>query len=130
MLGHLEGDDLTDAYEQADVLVVPSLYEPWGLVVHEGLAYGLPVVTTDEVGAADDLIEHGKNGFVVPAGGARQLAEAMTTAAGWTSAQRALAADTSARTLASCSLDRAVEGFMHASRLAMEHAAVRRGRAR
>ena len=49
------------------MLVVPSLYEPWGLVAHEGLASGLPVIATDQVGAADDLIEPGLNGDVVAA---------------------------------------------------------------
>ena len=59
------------------MLIVPSLYEAWGLVVHEGLAYGLPVAVTDQVGAGDDLIDPGVNGYVVPAGSAEGLAHAM-----------------------------------------------------
>ena len=53
---------------QVDALVLPSLYEPWGLVVHEGLAHGLPVIATDQVASADDLVESSVNGYVVPAG--------------------------------------------------------------
>jgi len=68
VIGHAAGNALAQAYREADVLVVPSLYEPWGLVVHEGLAYGLPVIATDQVGAADDLVDPGVNGFIVPCG--------------------------------------------------------------
>ena len=85
--GYLEGDALADVYRQADVLVVPSLYDAWGLVVHEGLAHGLSVITTDQVGAADDLIDPGTNGYVVPAGSPQALAEAMRAVAGWTHEQ-------------------------------------------
>ena len=70
LLGHRDGEALAQAYRDAHILLVPSLYEPWGLVVHEGLAHGLPVITTDQVGAGDDLIESGTNGYVVPAGSA------------------------------------------------------------
>jgi glycosyltransferase involved in cell wall biosynthesis len=80
--GHVAGEALARAYAEADVLIVPSLYEPWGLVVHEGLAYGLPVITTDQVGAADDLIEHDVNGYVAAAGSAEELREAMSAIAG------------------------------------------------
>ena len=68
VLGYADEESLPDLYRQADVLVVPSLFEPWGLVVHEGLAHGLPVIATDQVAAADDLIDSGVNGYVVPAG--------------------------------------------------------------
>ena len=67
-LGYADEAMLPDVYREADGLVVPSLFEPWGLVVHEGLAYGLPVITTDQVGAADDLIESGVNGYIVAPG--------------------------------------------------------------
>lgn len=121
ILGYVEGDVLADAYRQADVLVVPSLYEPWGLVVHEGLAYGLPVIVTDQVGAGDDLVDPGRNGYVVPAGSSPALAEAMHAVAGWTEEQWARAARRSSETLAACSLDRAVEAFVSGCSIALEH---------
>jgi glycosyltransferase involved in cell wall biosynthesis len=120
-LGHLAGGDLASAYLEADALVVPSLYEPWGLVVHEGLAYGLSVITTDQVGAADDLVEPGVNGYVASAGSAEALAEAMNAFAAWTPDQREQAAEESARKLAAFSIERAVEGFVDGCSLAVEH---------
>jgi glycosyltransferase involved in cell wall biosynthesis len=119
-LGYRDGDGLADAYRQADVLVVPSLYEPWGLVVHEGLAYGLPVIVTDQVAAGDDLIDPGVNGYVVPAGSSPALAEAMRPVAGWTPEQWERIASRSTETLAACSLDRAVEGFVRGCSIAVE----------
>ena len=119
--GYVEGHALADVYGQADVLVVPSLYEPWGLVVHEALAYGLPVIATNQVGAGDDLIDPGMNGHVVPAGSSSALAEAMHAIAGWTHEHWERAARRSSETLAACSIDRAVEGFMRGCSIALEH---------
>jgi glycosyltransferase involved in cell wall biosynthesis len=67
-LGKLDRDDLPRVYAGADVLVLPSLSEPWGMVLNEGAAAGLALVATDAVGAAFDLIEDGGNGLRVPAG--------------------------------------------------------------
>lgn len=66
LLPRLEGEQLGSVYAAADVLIVPSLAEGWGLVVNEALAHGLFVVATDEVGSALDLIGTG-SGTVVPA---------------------------------------------------------------
>jgi glycosyltransferase involved in cell wall biosynthesis len=103
------------------VLIVPSLYEPWGLVVHEGLAHGLPVITTDQVGAADDLVDPNVNGYVVPAGSAWATADAMRAVAAWTPEQHERAASRSFETLACCSFDRGADGFIRGCTLALEH---------
>lgn len=75
--GRLSGSDLFDAYIAADVFVLPSLLEPWGLVVNEAMAFGLPVVVTDIVGCADDLVIPGVTGFVVPASQPEELVGAV-----------------------------------------------------
>ncbi len=70
-------------YAAADVLVVPSVptatfREPWGLVVNEAMHQGLPIITTDAVGAAaGGLVRHERNGLVVPAGDGDALAAAL-----------------------------------------------------
>jgi glycosyltransferase involved in cell wall biosynthesis len=66
-------------YALADVLVLPSTFEPWGLVVNEAMCAGLPVVASDGVTAAADLVRHGENGFVYPAGDVGALAGCLRT---------------------------------------------------
>ena len=48
----------------ADVLVLPSESEPWGLVVNEAMICGLPVLVSEPSGCVDDLVQVGKNGWV------------------------------------------------------------------
>ena len=76
-LGRLSGDEVLCAYLAADLLVVPSLFEPWGLVVNEAMACGLPVIVSDRVGCADDLVRHGETGLVFGAGREAELTSAI-----------------------------------------------------
>jgi glycosyltransferase involved in cell wall biosynthesis len=76
-LGQVERDELPALYAQADVLVMPSRSEPWGMVLNEAALAGLPLVSTESAGAAHELIEHGVNGFRVPAEDATALREAL-----------------------------------------------------
>ncbi len=48
----------------ADVLILPSYSEPWGLVVNEALVCGLPVIVSEKCGCAADLVEEGENGYL------------------------------------------------------------------
>ena len=59
-----EGEDKLRIFENSDILCVPSKYDGWGLVVPEGVAAGLPVIATNRVGAATDIIKPGINGWV------------------------------------------------------------------
>jgi glycosyltransferase involved in cell wall biosynthesis len=81
-LGRLDGNALLNAYAAADVLVLPSTFEPWGLVVNEAMAAGLPVIVSENVGCVDDLVADGVTGLVVEAGSASGLATAMNRIAG------------------------------------------------
>lgn len=76
-LGHLSGEQVWEAYCAADVFVLPSRREPWGLVVNEAMAAGLPVIVSDNVGCVDDLVGHGVNGLIVSAGASSSLYTAM-----------------------------------------------------
>jgi glycosyltransferase involved in cell wall biosynthesis len=71
--GAKDRDQLVSYYRDADVFVLPSRSEPWGMVLNEAASAGLPLVATEESGAAHDLIEEGVNGFRVPAGDAAVL---------------------------------------------------------
>jgi glycosyltransferase involved in cell wall biosynthesis len=81
LLGALARDELVPWYAAADVLVLPSRSEPWGMVLNEAAAAGLPLVATEAVGAAHDLIEPGGNGFRVPVDDQAALAEALRSLA-------------------------------------------------
>ncbi|MDZ4860902.1 MAG: glycosyltransferase [Candidatus Hydrogenedentes bacterium] len=75
--GFVAREAMPGYYALADLQVVPSRSEVWGLVINEALACGVPVLATDACGAAPDLLTHGVNGYVVPARNPETLAAAM-----------------------------------------------------
>jgi 1,2-diacylglycerol 3-alpha-glucosyltransferase len=75
--GFVQRDQLASYYALADVLVLPTHTDTWGLVVNEAMACGLPVVSSSAAGCVADLIENGWNGRVVASGERGQLASAM-----------------------------------------------------
>jgi glycosyltransferase involved in cell wall biosynthesis len=78
-LGFQNQTELPRFYDLADVFVLPSEYEPWGLAVNEVMNAGRPVIVSERVGAAADLVEDGKNGFIVPTGDVTALATRLRT---------------------------------------------------
>ncbi len=76
--GRLAGKDLLDAYCSADVFVLPSLADQWGLVVNEAMAARLPVIVTSAVGCVDDLVVQGRTGVAVRPGSVDELRDAMS----------------------------------------------------
>jgi glycosyltransferase involved in cell wall biosynthesis len=76
--GHLAEAELAQAYVDADVFALLSRHEPWGVAVNEAAASGLPLLLSDHVGAASDLLVDGGNGFLVPAGDVRAAAGALS----------------------------------------------------
>lgn len=69
-------EDLAKYYSRADIYVLTSDSEGWGLSVIEAAAFGLPIIMTD-VGCAGEIIINGKSGLIIPAGSLRGLAEAI-----------------------------------------------------
>ena len=96
ILGHLMHRDLPAEFASARCLVLPaittSLYrECWGLVVNEAMSSGIPVITSDAVGAAaGGLVRDGSNGFVFPEGDRGALIAAMQRMVGNGSLARSL----------------------------------------
>ncbi|HEV2295335.1 MAG TPA: glycosyltransferase family 4 protein [Tepidisphaeraceae bacterium] len=60
--------DVTAVYRASDVLVLPSDYEPWALVVNEAVAAGMAIIASSVVGAAVELVREGVNGRIFPPG--------------------------------------------------------------
>ena len=63
-LGAIDNKDLPPLYQRMDVFVLPSISEPWGLVVEEALNNGLPVLVSDRVGCAEEIVKERENGLV------------------------------------------------------------------
>ena len=72
-----EKEALKRYYIAADAFVLPTREDIWGLVVNEAMAFGLGVVTTDRCNAGLELIQNGKNGFLVPTEDVHALREAI-----------------------------------------------------
>jgi glycosyltransferase involved in cell wall biosynthesis len=75
-------ESVVEAYVAADAFALLSDRETWGVVVNEAAACGLPLVLSDRVGAAPDLLRDGENGFLVPARNVTAAAEALERLAG------------------------------------------------
>lgn len=54
--GFIDNARVGEIYQNHDVLILPSYYEPWGLVVEEALYWGLPVIVSDRVGSSEDMV--------------------------------------------------------------------------
>jgi glycosyltransferase involved in cell wall biosynthesis len=100
--GFQQGRDLAEIFQAADVFALASHHEPWGVVVGEAMAHGLPVVLSDRVGAAADLLRDGENGRGFPCGDVDAL----------TAALEAVATDPDRRRLGEAS-DRIMDGWTY-----------------
>jgi glycosyltransferase involved in cell wall biosynthesis len=72
-LGEQDRDGLRALYHSADMLVFPSRYDPWGLVLNEAACAGLAAIASDGAGGSRDMIQDGKNGLLVKAGSVESL---------------------------------------------------------
>lgn len=93
-------ENLPILFGQADVLVLPSRHDGWGVVVNQALGAGLAVIGSRATGAAHDLIDVGKNGLMFETGNVDELFRCMKTfadepgmAARFGETSRAMAAD-------------------------------------
>ncbi len=76
-LGFKNQSELPAYYDLCEVLVLPSVFEPWGLVVNEVMNAGRAVIVSDQVGCGPDLVRNGENGYIFPAGDRAALAAAL-----------------------------------------------------
>jgi glycosyltransferase involved in cell wall biosynthesis len=71
-------EKLIQSYSEASVFVMPSLYEPFGIVFCEAMSFGLPCIGTS-LYAMPEIIKHGETGFIVPPSDEFKLATAIIT---------------------------------------------------
>jgi glycosyltransferase involved in cell wall biosynthesis len=114
-LGFRNQTELPAFFDLADVFVLPSIHEPWGLIVNEVMAVGRAVVVSDQVGCAADLVRHGVNGYIFPAGDVDALAASLREIV--TAPERARAMGAASRAIIErWSLREAVAGLRQALR--------------
>jgi glycosyltransferase involved in cell wall biosynthesis len=77
-MGFCNQTKMPAAFAAADVLVLPSEHETWGLVANEALACGCPVIVSDACGCTPDLLGDGTVGRVFPVGDVQALSAAIT----------------------------------------------------
>ncbi len=80
--GYLDLPEIAAHYGKASVFVLPSHREPWGFVVCEAMAAGLPLIVTDFAGVTQDMVVEGVTGLAIPPGDIDALQLAMSKLAG------------------------------------------------
>ncbi|NHN58554.1 MULTISPECIES: glycosyltransferase family 4 protein [Halorussus] len=63
-LGYVSGNEKARCYKQADLFVLPTKHDPWGLVVNEAMHFGLPIIVTEAAGSKH-LIQKENNGIII-----------------------------------------------------------------
>jgi glycosyltransferase involved in cell wall biosynthesis len=77
--GFVQPKEMEKFIEESGVFVLPSIFEPWGVVVHEFAAAGFPLILSEAVGAASQFLENGKNGLIFKSGDVNALKEHFIT---------------------------------------------------
>jgi 1,2-diacylglycerol 3-alpha-glucosyltransferase len=118
--GFRQYNELPGYYGLAAAFIHISRIEPWGLVVNEAMAAGLPVVVSRQCGCADTLVRDGENGFVVPYDSIEVIAERLAQL-DIDDALRARMGARSQEIVAAWSPERFVQGACEAAAIALAH---------
>ena len=84
LAGFRQIQELPEFYARAGAFIHPEMEEPWGLVINEAMAAGLPVLSSYNVGAAEELVVDGKTGYLFDPRNIDEMANAMSKVAGMT----------------------------------------------
>jgi len=76
-VGWMDINEIVKYYSIADIFVLPTLNDVWGLVVNEAMCCGLPIITTMAAGCSVDMVFNGENGYIVKTGDSNELADAI-----------------------------------------------------
>jgi glycosyltransferase involved in cell wall biosynthesis len=120
MLGFRNQSELPRFYDLCDVFVLPSIHEPWGLVVNEAMNAGKAIVVSDQVGCQPDLVEDGDNGVVFPARNVDALVGTLASVLADAIVYRKMG-ERSLERIQAFSFDANVRGLMQAFTAASEH---------
>ncbi|HEY7179580.1 MAG TPA: glycosyltransferase [Gaiella sp.] len=115
LLPDIPWERIGERFAIADVFALLSRHEPWGVVVNEAAASGLPLVLSDRVGAAFDLLEDGRNGALVPADDPVAAADAIRALVS-DPEYRAAAGQASRELMRSWGYEPSIENLIHVAR--------------
>ncbi|WP_310199003.1 glycosyltransferase family 4 protein [Neobacillus niacini] len=65
--------ELSDYYMAADLFILPTREDIWGLVINEAMAHGLPIITTENCVAGLELVLSGENGYIIPVNNSKEI---------------------------------------------------------
>jgi glycosyltransferase involved in cell wall biosynthesis len=100
-------------FHLADVFVLPSRHEPWGLIVNEAMAAGCPVIVSSDVGSGPDLVTNGVEGYSYPVGDILALTSALSRVLASPETAAAMG-EAAQRSIAGWSFEEDVQGLRHA----------------
>lgn len=115
--GSLFGKDLRVLYGLASCFVMPSYIDPWGLVLNEAMASGLPVIASRGCGATVNLVHEGENGWSYEPSDAERLGKLLGTVAKLNDSDRVRMAERSREIMAQCSLRVFAENALRAAQV-------------
>jgi glycosyltransferase involved in cell wall biosynthesis len=117
--GFRQVEELPFFYAGAGAFIHPALSEPWGLVINEAMASGLPILSSGNVGAAEALVQDGVNGFSFDPEDVDELAGIMAQMAGMSEEKRVAMGMESERLVLEWGPERFAHGVQEAVRAAM-----------
>jgi glycosyltransferase involved in cell wall biosynthesis len=120
-MGFRSTDELIPLYAAADYFILPSRREPWGVVVNEAMACGLPVVLSDQVGSHADLLDPSSsgNGLLVEGPSVEVLAESLFTMARIDDVRLERMGRRSTEIIQNWKYDHSIEGLTQACQMAV-----------
>ena len=117
--GFRQVEELPLFYGGAGAFVHPALGEPWGLVINEAMASGLPILSSKNVGAAEELVHDGVNGFIFDPENIKELAAMLMKIAEMRREERKAMGEASRRLIAEWGPERFAQGAQEAARAAI-----------
>lgn len=117
--GFRQIEELPFFYGGAGAFIHPALSEPWGLVINEAMASGLPILSSKNVGAAEELVRDGINGFSFDPKDTGELAGMLLKLAEMRQEEREAMGEASRRMIANWGPERFAEGAQQAAQAAM-----------
>jgi glycosyltransferase involved in cell wall biosynthesis len=117
--GFRQVEELPFFYGGAGVFIHPALSEPWGLVINEAMASGLPILSSKNVGAAEELVQEGVNGFSFNPASVEELAAVLERMAELPLQKRAVMGSASKSIISNWGPERFSQGSQEAVRAAM-----------